>query len=168
MPKLTTKRKTARTRKRASASKTRAVTDKRRDTKRKSAAGEDSRTGRRAAAIRRFVNKPSPAAEFYTDEGCWILEVCRDEAATIARARVAPGVTTKAHSLRGVVERYLIIEGRGLVRIAGKAPEEVGPGDVVTIPPQVSQSITNRGMTDLIFYCVCTPPFTQNCYKSLE
>ena len=114
------------------------------------------------------VNRPNPTAEFYTEERCWILEVWRDDAVTVARARVAPGVTTKAHLLRGVVERYLIIEGKGIVRIGGKAPEEVGPGEVVTIPPQVSQSITNSGSSDLIFYCIWTPPFTQSCYQSLE
>ena len=113
------------------------------------------------------INKPNPQDEFYR-RGLWILEVWRDKAVTIARARVAPGVTTKAHLLRGVVERYLIVEGKGIVRIGGRAPTEVGPGDVVAIRPQVSQSITNRGSSDLIFYCICTPPFTQSCYKALE
>ena len=114
------------------------------------------------------VNKADPKEEFYTDEGCWILEVLRDRAVTIARARVAPGVTTKAHSLHGIVERYLITAGKGIVQVGEKAPEEVGPGDVVAIPAEVSQRITNIGTTDLIFYCVCTPPFQQSRYKVLE
>jgi mannose-6-phosphate isomerase-like protein (cupin superfamily) len=107
-----------------------------------------SKRENRAAAVA-VINKPNPKDEFYTDERCWILEVWRDNAVTVARARVARGVTTKAHLLRGVVERYLIVEGRG-------------------IAPKVSQSITNSGACDLIFYCICTPPFTQSCYKSLE
>jgi len=37
-------------------------------------------------------------------------------------------------------------------------------GDVVVIPPMTSQKIANTGTTDLVFYCVCTPPFTQECY----
>jgi mannose-6-phosphate isomerase-like protein (cupin superfamily) len=126
-----------------------------------------SKRENRAAAVA-VINKPNPKDEFYTDERCWILEVWRDNAVTVARARVARGVTTKAHLLRGVVERYLIVEGRGIVTLGKGAPKEVGPGDVVTIPPKVSQSITNSGACDLIFYCICTPPFTQSCYKSLE
>ena len=161
MPKSTTSQKGVRTRKQQPAGKKAALTLKRRV-----AAKKAGSTGHPAVAT--VINKPNPKDEFYTDEGCWILEVFRDRAATVARARVAPGVTTKAHSLRGIIERYLIIEGKGIVRIGEKAPEEVEPGDVVTIPPRVSQSITNCGSSDLVFYCICTPPFTQSCYKSLE
>jgi hypothetical protein len=52
--------------------------------------------------------------EFMTPEGCFILESWNndtDPAVSIARARVKPGVTTKLHSLVGIVERYLIIAG---------------------------------------------------------
>ena len=164
---LKTKQKALRRRKRQSGEKKATLALKPQD------AGQDrqkkaaSTTKPRPAAMA-IINKPNSKDEFYTDEGCWILEVWRDDTVTVARARVAPGVTTKAHSLRGVVERYLMIEGKGIVRIGGKAPEEVGPGDVVIIPPHVSQSITNHGSGDLVFYCICTPPFTQSCYKSLE
>lgn len=164
MPKLTTGQKLAQTRKHRAEGKKASFTRKRRSALKKAASTKKSR----AALVDVLINKPNTIDEFYTEEGCWILEVWRDNAVTIARARVAPGVTTKAHLLRGVAERYLIIEGKGVVRVGEKSPEEVGPGDVVAIPPQVSQSITNLGLGDLVFYCVCTPPFTQNCYKSLE
>jgi len=122
--------------------------------------------------LKPHVERPKPSAEYATPERCHILEswnVAADPEVSIARARVAPGVTTRAHRLRGVTERYLILEGRGRVFIgANLLVEEVGPGDVVVIPPQLSQRIANTGTTDLVFYCICTPRFTQDCYEALE
>jgi len=50
-----------------------------------------------------------PEAEFYTAEGCYINELSNSDAdpeASIARARVRPGVTTRWHCLAGTTERY--------------------------------------------------------------
>ena len=115
-----------------------------------------------------------PTAEFWTDERCWILEsrnVDDDPACSIARARVAPGVTTARHRV-SVDERYVILAGCGRVDVdglAGTGPEgtEVGPGDVVVIPAGVPQRIANVGTEDLVFLCVCTPRFTPECYEAL-
>ncbi len=60
------------------------------------------------------VRQVREAEEFMTPEGCWILESWNSEtdpAISIARARVAAGVTTKLHRVRGLIERYLIISG---------------------------------------------------------
>ena len=107
--------------------------------------------------------------EYLTPEGCYILEswnVPEDPAVSIARARVEPGVTTQTHRLRGTIERYLIVEGEGKAVIGG-VPQDVRPGDVVTIAAGVSQQITNTGAGDLIFYCVCTPRFVPECYEAI-
>ena len=64
-----------------------------------------------------------------------------------------------------MVERYLIIEGEG--RTVGGAKSDVRPGDVVLVPAGVSQQIANTGAGDLIFYCICTPRFTPECYEAL-
>lgn len=112
-----------------------------------------------------------PASEYYTNERCHIIEIhnrAADEGCSIARARVAPGVTTALHHLRGVIERYVILEGEGSVEIAGGAPLAVKPLDVVTIPAAASQRITNTGATDLVFLCVCTPRFRVECYRNEE
>lgn len=111
------------------------------------------------------------AEEYLTVEGCWILEVANDTDdpdASIARARVEPGVSTQWHALRGTAERYLIIQGLGRVELAESSPFEVAIGDVVRIPADVSQRITNIGEDDLIFYCVCTPRFRPENYHALE
>jgi len=109
--------------------------------------------------------------EFMTPEGCSILESWNSEtdpAVSIARARVKPGVTTKLHRVRGSTERYLIISGSGIASIGDAKLERVGPGDVVVIPPGVTQKIQNDGQLDLIFYAICSPRFTQNAYEQLE
>ena len=111
-----------------------------------------------------------PISEFATDERCFILEWWNDpsdEDVSIARARVAPGITTALHRV-SVNERYLILEGRGRMRVGEIDPVEVGPGDVVIIPSGVAQQITNIGDADLIFTCICTPRFRPEGYESLE
>ena len=115
------------------------------------------------------VVHPDPAREYATPERCYILESwndATDPAVSIARARVEPGVATQPHRLRGVVERYVILEGEGTAVVDG-VEEDVRPGDVAIIPAGVSQSIANTGNGDLVFYCVCTPRFTPACYEAL-
>jgi mannose-6-phosphate isomerase-like protein (cupin superfamily) len=66
------------------------------------------------------------------------------------------------------VERYVIIEGRGLVEIGDSLTENVLPGDVVVIPPHCPQRITNTGKTNLVFLAICTPRFTVEAYEDLQ
>ena len=109
--------------------------------------------------------------EYYTDEGCFILELSNtreDEAVSMARARVRPGVTTMLHRLRGIAERYLILKGNGRIAVGGLPPEDLAPGDVVLIPPDCPQRITNTGTEDLLFLAVCTPRFTPDRYEAVE
>jgi mannose-6-phosphate isomerase-like protein (cupin superfamily) len=116
------------------------------------------------ASIRPF----RPSSEFYTSEGCYITELCNfpvDNEASIARARVGPGVTTRWHRLTGISERYVILEGRGRMEVGDLPPTEVGPGDVVLIPPRCRQRITNIGETDLVFLCICIPGFHLTAYE---
>lgn len=105
--------------------------------------------------------------EFATGELCSIVEELNDPACpevSLARARVAPGVTTRLHRLRGTVERYVIQSGRGRVEVDGAA-WEVRPGDRVLIPAGATQRISNTGTEDLIFQCVCTPRFRPGNYE---
>ena len=111
------------------------------------------------------------AAEFYTPERCYIIELSNspdDPAVSIARARVAPGVTTRWHRVVGTTERYVMIAGRGRVEVGDSAPQEVSPGDVVLIPPSCRQRIANVGDDDLVFLAVCTPRFRPEAYEDVE
>ena len=112
-----------------------------------------------------------PAAEYHTAEKCRILELANipdDPDCSIARARVDPGITTRWHRLVDVAERYVILEGRGRAEIDGLPPREVGPGDLVLIPPGCPQRIANVGKTELVFLAVCTPRFRPECYVDAE
>lgn len=112
-----------------------------------------------------------PAAEFFTAEKCHILELSNtpeDPDASIARARVEPGVVTRLHRLAGVTERYVILEGRGRAEIGALPPQDVGPGDVLLIPPGCPQRIANIGTTDLVFLALCTPRFRSELYEDIE
>ena len=109
--------------------------------------------------------------EFYTPEGCYITEVTNsydDPDLSIARARVEPGVTTRWHRLKGVTERYFIIEGRGVMEVGDLPPQEVAAGDVVLIPARCRQRITNNGSSDLIFLAICTPRFCNEAYEDID
>ena len=106
--------------------------------------------------------------EFHTSEECHITELCNSPAdgeASVARARVEPGVTTRWHRLRGISERYVILEGRGRMEVGELPPTDIGPGDVVLIPPHCRQRITNTGDSDLVFLCVCVPGFQLAAYE---
>ncbi len=60
--------------------------------------------------------------EFWTDERCFITELLNCEAspeASLAVARVEPGVTTQLHRMAGTIERYIVRKGEGVVEIDG-------------------------------------------------
>ncbi len=108
--------------------------------------------------------------EYWFQEGCHILEVANhhdDPQVSVARARVEAGVTTQWHYLHATWERYLIIAGEGYAEIGDLAPTRVSAGDVVLIPPDTRQRIRNSGVQDLVFYAICSPRFTPECYRSL-
>ena len=109
--------------------------------------------------------------EFYTREKCYITELSNtpeDPDASIARARVKPGITTRWHRLIGTAERYYIVSGSGRVEIGKLPPQEVGAGDIMLIPAMCRQRITNTGADDLIFLAICTPRFSDEVYEDIE
>jgi mannose-6-phosphate isomerase-like protein (cupin superfamily) len=123
------------------------------------------------APMRPCVLHGSAQAERLTDERCWIRELANhdgDAAASIARARVAPGVTTRWHRLHGIVERYVITAGRGRVEVEGLPPQIVGVDDIVLIPAGQRQRIRNDGADDLVFLAICTPRFRWDAYEDVD
>lgn len=112
-----------------------------------------------------------PAAEYFFAEGCHINELSNteaDSAVSVARARVAPGVTTRWHRLVDTTERYVLLSGQGRVEVGDLPPRAVGPGDVVLIPPGCRQRITCLGEEELVFLAICTPRFRPEAYEDME
>jgi mannose-6-phosphate isomerase-like protein (cupin superfamily) len=117
------------------------------------------------------VLRSDPESEYWFAEGCFILErlnTPEDPALSIARARVLAGGVTRWHRLHGITERYLIEQGSARVEIghgAGMLVQDVGPGDVVSIPAACPQRIHNTGKCDLVFLALCTPRFVPEAYE---
>jgi mannose-6-phosphate isomerase-like protein (cupin superfamily) len=121
--------------------------------------------------MKEAVKRIDPGAEFTTSEKCSIIELVNtpdDPDVSIARARVAPGVTTRWHRLVATAERYVILEGIGRAEVGSLPPQDVSAGDVVLIPPLCRQRITNIGGGDLIFLAICTPRFRPEAYEEIE
>jgi mannose-6-phosphate isomerase-like protein (cupin superfamily) len=121
--------------------------------------------------VREEVQKLRPQSEYYTPEGCYINELSNSDAdpeASIAQARVRPGVTTRWHNLAGISERYVILSGAGRVEVGDFPPQDVAPGDVVLIPAGCRQRISNIASEDLVFLAICTPRFRQEAYEDID
>lgn len=120
-------------------------------------------------ATGRFV-AAGTGGEFWTGERCFITELHNCDAspeASLAIARVEPGVTTQLHALDGVTERYIVRRGEGMLEVDGmRHPMRVG--DQFVIPAGAAQRIANTGDGDLEFYCLCTPRFLPASYRNLE
>lgn len=109
--------------------------------------------------------------EYFFREGCHIIEWLNDPAdpdVSVARARVAAGITTRWHRLQGTVERYLVQSGVGVVEIDDAPPREVRSGDLVLIPAMARQRIHNPGPEDLVFLAICSPRFRSENYLDDE
>lgn len=122
-------------------------------------------------AMTALIKPLNTDSEFYIDEGCHIIELAtaeEDPALSIARCRVEPGKTTRWHRLHGTTERYLIQSGSGLAEIGSLPPQLVVAGDMVLIPPDCRQRITNTGATDLLFLALCTPRFSPDIYEDID
>ena len=76
-----------------------------------------------------------------------------------------PGI---CRAFRNIGGEEGILQGRGRVEVGDLAPQEVGPGDVVLIPPSVRQRIANTGREDLVFLAICTPRFRNEAYEDRQ
>ena len=67
-----------------------------------------------------------------------------------------PMAYVKLHSHKVQEQIYHVLEGEGLMEIAGKN-HVVRKHDVIYLPPGVKHSIQNTGLVDLVFLVVTSP-----------
>jgi quercetin dioxygenase-like cupin family protein len=67
-----------------------------------------------------------------------------------------PMAYVERHAHKVQEQIYHVLEGEGMMEIEGRR-QVVRKHDVIFIPPGLSHSITNNGLTDLTFIVVTTP-----------
>ncbi|MCK6694347.1 MAG: cupin domain-containing protein [Thermoanaerobaculia bacterium] len=117
------------------------------------------------------IYRTESGIEFYTPERCHITEIFNrhpNPEISVAQAKVAAGVTTANHLLRGTAEWYYILSGHGEMFLNGALAGQVSPGTLVHIPADTPQYIRNSGQEDLVFLCICMPRFQANVYAEIR
>ena len=77
---------------------------------------------------------------------------------SLAEAVVHVGSATDEHYHSNSEEIYYVLSGVGEIRINGETAS-VGAGDAIALPPGCVHKIWNRGDSDLVFLCLCVPPY---------
>jgi mannose-6-phosphate isomerase-like protein (cupin superfamily) len=76
---------------------------------------------------------------------------------TVTWVDVPPGSEQRSHSHPDSEQVYVIVRGRGRMRVAGDT-EQVGEGDLVFIPPGAEHRIANDGSEPLVYVSAASPP----------
>ncbi len=82
---------------------------------------------------------------------------------SIAYATIAPGKSSLPHTLTGS-ETYIFTAGQGMITV-NDTTQKVEPGVVVFVPENARQSVENQGDTNLCFYCMVAPAWTEESEK---
>ena len=69
-----------------------------------------------------------------------------------------PGSEQAVHSHEGREQVYVIVQGKGAMRV-GDEVEEVTAGSLIFVPPGTDHSIKNVGEEKLIYVSSTSPPF---------
>jgi len=69
-----------------------------------------------------------------------------------------PGSGQPMDSHPGNEQVYVIVRGRGIMRVSDEQ-QEVGPGTMVFIPPGAGHAIRNTGAEPLVYVSATSPPF---------
>ena len=111
-----------------------------------------------------FIKQAAKLPDFQASDGCMLSEVIHPDndhtapGLSLARARLAPGESTKPHFL-DFTEVYYIITGQGLMHLDDQACE-VGPDSCIYAPPKTGQWLENTSQDEPIrFLCVCHPAY---------
>ena len=101
--------------------------------------------------------------QFTTKDSSKIREILSPQNSSLKRQSLAEavlsiGTATEEHCHPKSEEIYYILEGHGEIVIEGTSAN-VKQGDGIVLPPGIKHKIYNRGNTDLVFLCICVPPY---------
>jgi len=82
---------------------------------------------------------------------------------SIAYATIAPGKASLPHTLSGS-ETYIFTAGKGRITV-NETTQKVQSGVVVLVPKNARQFVDNQGDTDLCFYCLVAPAWSEETEK---
>jgi len=77
---------------------------------------------------------------------------------SLAEATLHPGKATEEHYHATSEEIYYVLRGTARMRIEGET-RNVEAGDGIAIPPGKCHKLWNTGSGDLVFLCLCVPPY---------
>ena len=80
---------------------------------------------------------------------------------SLAEATLPPGRSTIPHRHPASEELYHVLSGRGRMRLDGRE-HGLAPGDTVRIAPGELHWVENSGEEDLVFLCLCHPPYSHH------
>ncbi len=101
--------------------------------------------------------------QFVTKDGSKIREIMAPrnsliERQSLAEAVVPVGGCTTEHYHATSEEIYYVLSGHGEMCVAGET-FSVKPGDAIALPARTIHKIWNRSQEDLVFLCLCVPPY---------
>ena len=101
--------------------------------------------------------------QFITKDQSKIREIMAPRNSTIQRQSLAEavvpvGCATQEHYHAHSEEIYYILSGVGEIRVHGETAP-VRAGDAIALPPGSVHKIWNCGDSDLVFLCICVPPY---------
>jgi mannose-6-phosphate isomerase-like protein (cupin superfamily) len=95
---------------------------------------------------------------FTGDDGSIIREFARLPGHTLAEIRHPAGTASREHYHTLAEEVYLVLDGRGEVRIDGETLP-IGPGDLIEIVAGQRHKLWQRGGGDLVLLVTCVPAY---------
>ena len=84
---------------------------------------------------------------------------------TITWVDCAPGSEQRLHSHEPQEQVYVIVSGKGLMKVEGDE-REVGAGTMVFVPPRSEHAIRNIGDETLTYVSATAPPFELEALES--
>jgi mannose-6-phosphate isomerase-like protein (cupin superfamily) len=108
-----------------------------------------------------LIKKLQDCKEFVAGDNTVLRELLHPDKADVkcrysfAPATIKSGKSSTPHSLK-TSEVYYILEGEGVMHI-GNESFQVSKNQLVYIPPNSKQYITNSGAIDLKFICIVDP-----------